>query len=157
MFDMAGWRKLVDEFHDLLSGLPEGITAVKLTPDRWSLREIVGHLIDSASNNHQRFVRLQRTALLEFPGYAGEAWVEQQKYNDLDWPTITELWFLFNRLLLHLVGTLEPAALGNLWRAGDQNVSLEWLVHDYYRHLAEHLAHFRRRLDEVSSPGSHHP
>jgi hypothetical protein len=155
MFDTAGWRRLVEEFHERLAGVPEGLTAVKLSPDSWSLREIVGHLIDSASNNHQRFVRLQSTAVLEFPAYAGEAWVALQKYNGLDWTTLKELWFSYNRLLLRLVENVDPAAMGNLWRAEGKSVSLEWLVKDYYRHLAEHVAHFQQRLGEVAgSPRS---
>jgi hypothetical protein len=54
--------------------------ALKPAPDRWSKKEILGHLIDSAANNHQRFVRAQGTPRLEFPGYEQEFWVATQAY-----------------------------------------------------------------------------
>jgi len=157
MFDTAQWRRRVEEFRDRLAGVPEAVTAVKLSADRWSLREIVGHLVDSASNNHQRFVRLQGAGPLEFPGYAGEAWVELQDYNGLDWRTLTDLWFSYNRLLLHLVDRIGPAAAGNTWKTEQGSLSLEWLVKDYYRHLAEHVEHFQRRLEEIVAAGSPAP
>lgn len=149
MFDTAPWRRLVEEFRVQLQDAPEAITAVQLSAESWSLREIVGHLIDSASNNHQRFVRLHSGPLPQFPAYAGEAWVKLQKYNAVDWRTLRELWYAYNLLLLHLVENLDPAALGNLWHVDAQSLSLEELVRDYYRHLAEHLDHFRRRLGEL--------
>ena len=151
MFDIPAWRRLVEEFRLELEAVPEGLSRVKLSADSWSLREIVGHLIDSASNNHQRFVRLQGAAELVFPGYAAEPWVELQRYNAVDWKTLRELWGNYNRLLLHLVQTVDPGTLGNRWLAEGSSVTLEWLVRDYFRHLAEHVEHFRRRLGEVSS------
>jgi hypothetical protein len=153
MFDTSAWRRLLGEFEDLLSEVPEELTAVKLSEDRWSLREIVGHLVDSAANNHQRFVRLQLIERLQFPAYAGETWVQLQGYNELDWGTLKALWSSYNRLLLHLIGRIEPAALGHSWEVEERSLTLEQLVADYYRHMAEHLAHFRTRLEEVKRAG----
>lgn len=161
--EIEGWRALralrarVEEFRLQLEQVPEAATTVKLSADRWTLREIVGHLIDSASNNHQRFVRLQRTRVLDFPAYEGEAWVELQKYNGVDWRTLKDLWYRYNRLLLHLVQTLDPAAAANVWRVEGRELRLDWLVQDYYRHLAEHGEHFQRRLGEVQAAGSQAP
>ena len=61
------FRSVVESFNDKLAGIPGEITGIRLSEDKWSLKEIIGHLIDSASNNHQRFVRLQFGDLVNFP------------------------------------------------------------------------------------------
>ena len=71
--------------------------------EKWSPREIVGHLIDSAANNHQRFVRAQFTDDLVFAGYQQEEWVEAQRYRDEPWNDLVQLWQLYNRHILHIV------------------------------------------------------
>ena len=63
----------------------EAVT-LKPAPDRWSKKEFLGHLIDSATNNHQRFVRAQATPRLDFPGYEQEFWVSTQAYAGAPWP-----------------------------------------------------------------------
>ena len=72
MFDTKRFKGLIDSFHEQVLKTQGEITKIKLAEDKWSLREIIGHLIDSASNNHQRFVRLQFGDLLDFPAYDGE-------------------------------------------------------------------------------------
>jgi len=129
--------------------VPEKLTSVRLAADKWSLREIVGHLVDSASNNHQRFVRLQDSDHLQFPGYQAERWLEIQRPGQLPWPTLLALWQSYNALLLHLAAGARPECLGNTWDTPEGPRSLEFLIADYYRHLAEHAEHFRGRLDEV--------
>ncbi len=85
-----------------LQGISEEDSA-KHNNDEWSRREILGHLIDSATNNHQRFVRAQFKDDLVFPGYEQEQWVSSQKYNDEPWPDLIELWRAYNLHLLHVV------------------------------------------------------
>lgn len=66
------YKEVVENFHVFLSSINSDISNIKISEDKWSLREIIGHLIDSASNNHQRFVRLQYSDLLDFPAYEAE-------------------------------------------------------------------------------------
>ena len=80
-------------------------------PGHWSKKEILGHLIDSASNNHQRFVRAQLAPSLETPGYEQEPWVAVQSYATESWPDLVNLWLLYNRHLLHIVRTMQPSSL----------------------------------------------
>lgn len=142
-------RHLVTTFAWQHEDLPEALTAVKLSADAWSLREILGHLIDSASNNHQRFVRLQREAHLVFPSYH-YSWIETGRYNELAFAEILPLWKHFNMLLAHLMATVDPAALPHTWALdGGGTITLEALMIDYLRHLKEHLAHFEERLAEL--------
>src|SRR5580698_11600886 len=69
----------------------------------WSKKQILGHLIDSAGNNHQRFVRAQFTEHLEFPAYQQDTWVAAQSYATEPWQDLVNLWLLLNRHLLHIM------------------------------------------------------
>jgi len=148
--DLEGFRRLVGGFAaELRAVVPPELTAVKLAADKWSLREILGHLVDSTSNNHQRFVRLQDAARLQFPGYQAERWVQIQRPNLLPWEVLVALWESYNALLLHLAAGVPPECLGNVLETPEGPRTLEWLIADYYRHLGDHAEHFRRRLAEL--------
>ncbi len=123
-----------------LKRLPESLVATRPRPGKWSAKEILGHLIDSAANNHQRFVRLQMQLRLELVGYDGDKWVAVQQHQDQSWTNLVALWESYNRHLMHVIRHIDPAKLGNTWLAPDgQVLSLEFVVHDYVRHLKHHL------------------
>jgi len=125
-------RRLVD--------ISESAAAAKPEPAHWSKKEILGHLIDSAGNNHQRFVRAQFTPLLEIPSYEQEQWVQRQAYHTEPWPDLVNLWLLFNRHLLHIVKAMPPDVLDHqLVIAGRPAVPLSFVVTDYLHHLEHHL------------------
>ncbi len=149
--DLKGFRKTVEELAATLRAAPQELTAIQLAADKWSLREIVGHLVDSASNNHQRFVRLQDAPRLEFPGYQAERWVQLQRPNLLPWDTLLALWESYNALLLHLAAEVRPECLPNVWQTPEGPRTLEFLIADYYRHLRDHAEHFRQRLAELEA------
>ena len=131
--------------------------SAKSTGEEWSAKQILGHLIDSAANNHQRFVRGQFTDNLEFPGYQQEQWVDAQKYNDEPWPAVIELWRAYNMHLVHVVSviphevltqqrdqhSLEQIAFTTVER--NQPATLEYLIRDYLDHLKHHLDQIWRR------------
>src|SRR4051812_1294199 len=87
----------------LLANISDADAARRERPGRWSKKEILGHLIDSAGNNHQRFVRLMIAPSLQIPDYEQEAWVSAQSYATESWPDLVNLWLLFNRHLLHII------------------------------------------------------
>src|SRR6267142_1755353 len=98
------------------------------------------HLIDSATNNHQRFVRMQLTAHLELPGYDQEEWVRLQHYQDRPWREIIDMWQVYNNQLVEVIRNIDPKALRNTWRAPDgKDVDLEFVVRDYLVHMRHHL------------------
>ncbi len=150
MIDTKNYSEMVEEFHKKLEEVPERITAIRPAEDSWSLKEIIGHLIDSASNNHQRFVRLQFDDLLGFPPYEAESWIRVQNYRDMDWGSLITLWYSYNRILLKVIENMDDSALENVWIKGEEALPLSSIVKDYYRHFQWHIGHFEGRLKEVT-------
>lgn len=151
MIDLPDAESALNEFWDLLRETGEELASVRLGPEAWTLKEIVGHLVDSASNNHQRFIRLQLENTLAFPGYEAEPWVAAGRYGDLDWPSLITLWRSYNKLLLHLAATVRPESLGNVWKTDTGDLTLEFLMADYYSHLRLHISHYQTRKAEVEA------
>jgi hypothetical protein len=107
---------------------------------RWSRKELVGHLIDSAGNNLQRFVRAQRQERMSFPRYVQDEWIAAQGYGERPWGELVELWRLYNRHLLHVMRRVPQTAFGNVCVvAEDEPDTLAYHMVDYVRHLEHHL------------------
>ena len=124
----------------LLSAIPEDAAAKKPAPNKWSKKEILGHLIDSAANNHQRFMRLQLQTEISLPGYDQDNWVRLNHYQQRTWNEIVTLWSAYNRHLASVIESLDDSALGHVWHSPDGDVTLEFIASDYVRHLKHHLA-----------------
>ena len=117
----------------------------------WSAKQVLGHLIDSAVNNHQRFVRAQFSDDLVFDGYQQEEWIRVQRYDEAAWADLINLWRAYNLHLAHVIEHIPDDALTRqraahsldtiAWRPGpaDQPATLLYLVKDYLAHLREHL------------------
>jgi hypothetical protein len=106
----------------------------------WSAKEVIGHLIDSASNNHQRFVRAAIQPSLEFPGYDQAANIRVQAVQDADWPVLVTLWASYNRYLAHVIAHLPEEKLETPCRiGGGEAVTLRFLATDYLEHMLHHL------------------
>jgi hypothetical protein len=144
-------RNTVREAAAVLRIMSAELARRRPAPAKWSPAEVIGHLIDSASNNHQRFVRAQLRADLRFEGYAQEAWVNVQRYGDAPWPDIVTLWESFNLHLARFMDAMpesvrtEPRADHNLdelaWESvpADEPITLEFFMRDYVAHLKHHL------------------
>lgn len=149
MFDTKGYRDIVDTFGKQLFEVDGEKAGIKLAEDKWSLKEIIGHLIDSATNNHQRFVRLQSGDLLEFPPYDAEVWIKAQKYNSMEWGLLVSLWYNLNYLLLNIIESTDEKVYANAWVKNGERISFEFLVPDYFKHMGLHIEHFGSRLHEL--------
>src|SRR5919109_2457390 len=101
---VAELRRAVIDAEDRWRDAGDDRAEARTAPGKWSAKEIIGHLIDSASNNHQRFVRAQLQDDLVFPGYLQDRWVEVQRYRDAPWPDLVALWRTFN---LHIARVME--------------------------------------------------
>ena len=146
------FRATVESAAERMRGMDDAEARKRRAPGAWSRKQIVGHLVDSAANNHARFVRAQlEPDHLDFPGYAQEGWVGAQRYEDASWAELVELWRLYN---LHIAHVMAGASAGDLarprarhsldriaWRRGarDAPATLEYLMRDYVAHLEHHL------------------
>ena len=123
-----------------LAAIPDQAASLRSGEGRWSKKEILGHLIDSASNNHQRFVRAQIAPHVGLPSYQQESWVRLQAYQDAPWSDLVELWLLYNRHLDRVIAHVQPEALSHtISLDGRPPVTLSFLIEDYIRHLEHHL------------------
>jgi hypothetical protein len=112
----------------------------------WSQREELGHLVDSAVNNHVRFVRAALEPTYSGPGYEQEGWVAVHKYREIPWTEIVEVWHAHNRILVPLVAGLARAKLSTPCRVGaSAPVTLGFLIDDYVLHMQHHLDNVLRR------------
>ena len=148
---LAEFVRTVEEASGRLLSMTEGQARARRADGAWSAKEVIGHLIDSASNNHQRFVRAQLGEDLVFPGYAQDDWVRAQAYEEEPWPQLVGLWRLYNLHLAHVcrhapeAARLRPRARHNLDEIGWAELSagepatLEHLMRDYVGHLGHHL------------------
>jgi hypothetical protein len=124
----------------VLSRFSEAESEQRPSPERWSRKEVVGHLIDSASNNHQRFVRGQIAAGQDFPHYEQEQWVCLQKYQAARWNDLIDLWRAYNTHLIHVAECMSAEGQRATCRVGGGGeVTLAWLFVDYVDHLEHHL------------------
>jgi hypothetical protein len=145
------FRRTVEAGATRLLALDEAETARQRGPESWTAKQIVGHLIDSAANNHRRFVLAQCRDDLDFEGYAQEDWVRVQRYDTEPWAQLVALWRHYNLHLLHVMAYADETALRTphtrhtLDRIAFNTVSaaepatLEYLMLDYIAHLKHHL------------------
>jgi len=145
-------RAIVGGAAQRLHTVPERQVSSPGLDGEWSARQVLGHLIDSAANNHQRFVCARFVEDLAFPGYDQERWVRAQHYDGEAWQTLVELWRLYNVHLAHIVDHIPESVLLRprlphtldviAWQPvkADEPVTLEYLIRDYIGHLQQHLA-----------------
>lgn len=134
-----------------LLAMSEAQSATRPAPGKWSPKEIIGHLIDSAANNHRRFVLAQLQEDLVFPGYEQDKWVAVQSYQSASWLSLVDLWKNFNLHIAHLVSCMPQEVLRRPRRAHnlreiawqtvppEQPTTLEYFIRDYFGHVQHHL------------------
>jgi len=144
-------RNAVETAYPRLASISDSDAAIPPAPDKWSPKQVIGHLIDSASNNHQRFVRANFTDDLIFPGYEQEKWVALGQYDEAPWASLITLWREFNLQIARVMDSTPasvrdvPRSRHNLhqlaWRAvpEDQPATLGYFMSDYVDHLENHL------------------
>ena len=155
---LEDFRRTVEESSARLLSITEDASRAPLAAEKWSAKETIGHLIDSAANNHQRFVRAQFKDDLIFDGYAQDEWIRAQRYNEEPWPLLVGLWRHYNLHLAHVMASAPvetrtaPRSRHNFHHIGfapvsqDEPSTLEHLMIDYIDHLKSHL---RQILGEV--------
>lgn len=122
----------------LLTKIGEDDFSIKNHPNKWSKKEILGHLIDSATNNHQRFIRAQFEQNPEIV-YNQDKWNQYSYYQHINSNQIISFWTIYNKQLIEIVNRIPNETLKNQVKVGDKLQSLEVLIIDYVEHLEYHL------------------
>jgi hypothetical protein len=137
---LEDFARTIETSYDQLLKIAEAETDTPLAPGKWSRKEVIGHLIDSAANNHHRFVKAQFTDDLLISRYAQQPWVKCQDYRSRAWAELLLFWKSYNLHLLHVASRIPAERLEALCRFEDgESVSLRFLVTDYVVHLKHHL------------------
>jgi hypothetical protein len=136
---------LLEQWEPRLSSLTEEMISNHLNKQKRSIRQILGHLIDSASNNTHRIVHLQyRESPMEFPNYAtngnNDRWIAIQHYQTENWQDLIDLWKYSNRHIVHVIRHVNEEKLDNQWQSSDSKlISLHENIEGYLPHLMLHL------------------
>jgi hypothetical protein len=145
-------KAAIEEGRALFAGSGDAAASRRPAPDKWCAKEILGHLVDSAANNHRRFVMGQDQSDLCFDGYAQDLWVARQQYCNVAWEDLVVLWTAYNRHLASVIGVIaddvlqRPFARHSFDRIAmravpaDEPSTLGYLVEDYIAHLRHHMS-----------------
>lgn len=134
--------KVVNEWEEKLLSLPGNVITERRNHQNRTVKQLLGHLIDSASNNHQRMIRLQYNDNLVFPDYTqdNDRWIAIQDYQHADWKNLVLLWKSFNLHIAHLIESIDKSKLSNSWTDFEGNkVTLEDMIKGYPWHLNLHI------------------
>jgi hypothetical protein len=132
-------NKAITDF--LQTRSPDDDWSSKPSPNKWSKKEIIGHLIDSAQINLQRFVRCTYEENFRLT-YEQNEWVAVQHYQDVEIKELLDLWILLNRQIIRVWECYPADRLTARCDNSKQQPNLqtvEWLANDYVEHLAHHL------------------
>ena len=148
-------RVLLDRLPARLQALPSDAVEHKRAPNAWSTKEELGHLLDSAANNHQRIVRTQLEEKPAMPNYDGDEWVALHRYQQRDWHSLIVLWTALNRQLLAAAEAVPESAWARTCTIGDsQPLTLKFVFDDYLDHMLGHLRHIGIEVDDLAQAAS---
>lgn len=146
-----GITRVIKTWEPILISLPvEAITQKRNNQNR-TIKQILGHMIDSASNNHQRMIRLQYNSNLTFPDYRqdNDLWMALQDYQHADWNTLIQLWKYYNLHMIQVVRSVDHTRLTNYWTDFEgTKVTLQEMIEGYLRHIDLHFNEIRELIDK---------
>lgn len=141
---VEGWSiKLVD--------LPLEVISDRRNSQGRTIRQILGHLVDSAVNNHHRIVRLQYSENLEFPDYRqdNDRWIAIQNYQEEEWDRLVSFWKSYNQHMIHIMKNVNEACLDHTWHDFEGNgETLGTIIEGYLWHLDLHLKEIQELIKE---------
>jgi hypothetical protein len=145
---------LIDNWEPELASFPEETITARRNNQNRTIKQIMGHLIDSVSNNTHRVVHLQyQESPFDFPNYAtfgnNDRWIAIQNYQDEDWTNMIRLWKYSLLHFCHVIKNVDDSKLENEWISGpDQRINLKTMIVDFPRHLKLHLEEIRELIEK---------
>jgi hypothetical protein len=145
---------LVTEWEPRLLSLPNEILSSKRNIQDRTIKQIVGHMVDSASNNTHRIIHLQyQSSPLIFPDYANlgnnDRWIAIQDYQSENWADLVRLWKYTNLHIVHVIENVKLDMLDNVWiTALNEKVTLKEMILDYLGHIRLHLDEINRLIKD---------
>ena len=132
------YRIILERLHQCISACPD--PNKRENPEGWSIKQIVGHLVDSVGNNHQRLLRYIPHGNFTFPAYDQNTFVSRAQYEKFDFQGLVTLWFLYNQLLLHIVEHIprEEQQSSTVTIGDSPPLNIEQLINDYFAHMEKH-------------------
>jgi len=146
----TGIKKYIGLWEQKLTELTEEIISTRRNRQNRTIKQILGHLVDSAANNHQRIVRLQYNTELVFPDYQqdNDLWIALQDYQHADWKTTVQLWKYYNLHIIQVIKSVDQTKLDHSWKNFEGNtVTLREMIDGYLDHIELHLNEIQELID----------
>jgi hypothetical protein len=146
---------LMKEWEPKLLKLPNQVITQRRNNQNRTIKQILGHMIDSASNNTHRIVHLQyQKSPLQFPNYAAngnnDRWIAIQNYQDEDWEDMINMWKFLNLHFVHVIKNVDASKLNHQWFYSEERlISLKDMIIGYLSHFKLHLS----EIDELINKG----
>jgi hypothetical protein len=148
-------QETIDREASNLSRITEADAGIRSSPHAWSKKEELGHLIDSATNNHVRFVRASLEPEFRGLGYDQNGWVDRHGYHEMPWAELVGFWRRYNQFLVALVRRIPEERMHTPCVVGNSSpVTLQFLIEDYVSHMQHHLDHILQREKITQYPGA---
>ncbi len=145
-----GITQIIEIWEPKLTSLDKEVITERRNKQDRNIMQILGHLVDSASNNHQRMVRLQYNKELVFPDYRqdNDLWITIQNYQESDWHNLIQLWKFYNLHIIQIINQVDFLALKNSWTDFEGNkVSLKEMIIGYLDHLNLHINEIKELIE----------
>jgi len=146
----TGIARVISTWENKLMNLQTEVISNRFNVQNRSIKQLLGHLIDSASNNHQRMIRLQYNSELVFPDYRqdNDRWISIQNYQDANWPNLVQLWKYFNLHMIQVIQSTDNSRLQNQWKDFEgTSVTLDQMIVGYLDHLNLHMNEIQELID----------
>ena len=145
-----GIQKYIDTWEQKLTALSADTIVKKRNKQNRTIKQILGHLIDSAANNHQRIVRLQYNDKLDFPDYQqdNDLWIALQDYQNADWNTTIQMWKYYNLHMIQVIKSVDHTKLENTWQNFEHiTVTLRQMIEGYPGHIELHFNEIQELIE----------
>ena len=147
--------KLISNWEVKLASLPERTIANRVNSQNRNIRQIIGHMVDSATNNTHRIIHMHyQKSPVAYPDYANlgnnDRWIAIQNYQEEDWGELVRLWAAVNRHMVHLIRQVDEAKLNQIWTSAlKDRITLKEMITDYPQHFKLHLNEISALINQL--------